>query len=95
MVIRFDENRLKDIVNREPMGVDGDAHVRNGMSESDMILENARKSMAVSGVVEDPESHVEEARKKMVQKMVEEEPGPELVLDEKGSSKEDVEEKDK
>lgn len=92
MVVRFDEDRLKEIIRGEPIGVDGDTHVPNGVSETDKILEAARKSMALAGIGDDPESVAEETKKKMVQKMVEEEPGPELAVDEKETVKPDVDE---
>lgn len=85
MVIRFDENRLKEVVNGtdDPIGVDGDppaAEVKNGVSEAEKIIEGAQKSMAHTD--EDPESVAEETQKKIIRKMEEEEPGPELTVDE-------------
>lgn len=83
MVIRFDGERLKEVINRvvEPLGVHGDpsTDLTNGVSEADKIVEGARKSMVNAGIMDNPET-VEEARKKIIRKMAEEESGPELAI---------------
>jgi protein phosphatase PTC1 len=85
MVIRFDSDRVKDVINRtvEPIGVDGDpsSNVDRGMSEADKIIEGARKSMASAGIADDPATAAK-AQEEILQKMSNEEPGPELSVNE-------------
>lgn len=87
MVIRLDSNRVKDVVNNkaDPIGVAGDlsAHVPHGVSEADKIVEGARRSMASSGLADNPE-RAEQANEEILEKMAsnsaDQEPGPELNL---------------
>ncbi|KAE8154948.1 phosphatase 2C-like domain-containing protein [Aspergillus avenaceus] len=84
MVIRFDSDRVKEVINRtaDPIGVDGDPsmNVEHGVSEADKIIEGARKSMANAGLADDAES-AEKAKEEILHKMSNEEPGPELSVD--------------
>lgn len=87
MVIRLDSNRVKDVVNNnaDPIGVDGDTTVSQGVSEADAIVEGARKNIATSGVADDPasaEKAAEETLQKMANRNAQEEPGPELQVNE-------------
>ncbi|CAG7978606.1 unnamed protein product [Penicillium salamii] len=87
MVIRLDSNRVKDVVssNADPIGVDGDNTTPQGMSEADNIVEGARKSIASSGLANDPEA-AEKATNDTLQKMAshshKQEPGPEMSINE-------------
>lgn len=84
MVIRFDTNRVRDVINRvvEPIGVIGDpANGDRNVSEADKIVEGARKSMANAGIADNPES-AEKVNEEILQKMSNDEPGPELAIDE-------------
>ncbi|KAI9928128.1 hypothetical protein ASPWEDRAFT_50597 [Aspergillus wentii DTO 134E9] len=84
MVIRFDSNRVKEVVNRtaEPIGVDGDpTNVDHGVSEADKIVEGARKSMANAGITDDAET-AEKAQGEILEKMSNDGPGPELSVNE-------------
>lgn len=84
MVVRFDMNRVKDVINRvvDPIGVIGDP-VSGGdrnISEADKIVEGARKSMANAGIADNSESP-EKVDEEILQKMSNDEPGPELSID--------------
>ncbi|CAI7646616.1 unnamed protein product [Penicillium pancosmium] len=87
MVIRLDSNRVKDVVNNKAdlIGVDGDpsANVPGGLSEADKIVEGARRSMASTGIADNPEL-AEQAHEEILEKMAssndKQEPGPELNL---------------
>ncbi|OOF93081.1 hypothetical protein ASPCADRAFT_53644 [Aspergillus carbonarius ITEM 5010] len=85
MVIRFDSDRVKDVINRvvDPIGVDGDSatSVDRGMSEADKIIEGARKSMASAGIADDPAT-AEKVQNEILQKMSNAEAGPELSVNE-------------
>ncbi|KAE8356701.1 phosphatase 2C-like domain-containing protein [Aspergillus coremiiformis] len=82
MVIRFDTDRVKEVVNRtaDPIGVAGDPsmNIEHGVSEADKIVEGARKSMANAGIADDSEM-AEKAKDEILQKMTDGEPGPELL----------------
>jgi protein phosphatase PTC1 len=88
MVIRLDSNRVKDVVNNnaDPIGVDGDNTKASGISEADKIVEGARKTIASSGLADDPEA-AEKANNETLQKMAsnnqKQEAGPELSLNER------------
>ncbi|KAL5363382.1 phosphatase 2C-like domain-containing protein [Aspergillus floccosus] len=86
MVIRFDSERVKDVVNRTagPIGVDGDMDVEHGVSEADKIVEGARKSMANAGITD--ESEAEKVKDEILHKMANDEPGPELAVNELGDA---------
>lgn len=84
MVVRFDMNRVKDVINRvvDPIGVIGDP-ISGGdrsISEADKIVEGTRKSMANAGIADTPES-AEKVNEQILEKMSNEEPGPELSID--------------
>ena len=84
MVVRFDTNRVKDVINRvvDPIGVIGDpVGGDRGISEADKIVEGARESMANAGIADTPES-AEKVNEEILQKMSDDEPGPELSIDE-------------
>lgn len=84
MVVRFDTNRVKDVINRvvDPIGVIGDpVGGDRGISEADKIVEGARQSMANAGIADTPES-AEKVNEEILQKMSDDEPGPELSIDE-------------
>lgn len=87
MVIRLDSSRVKDVVsnNANLIGVDGDNTQAQGMSEADNIVEGARKSIASSGLADNPEA-AEKATNDTLQKMAshshKQEPGPEVSLNE-------------
>ena len=87
MVIRLDSNRVKDVVSSsaDPIGVDGDNTSVRGMSEADNIVEGARKSIASSGLADDPEA-AEKVTNDTLQKMAshssKQEPGPEVSMNE-------------
>lgn len=84
MVIRFDSDRVKEVVNHatEAIGVDGDppTNAEHGVSEADKIVEGARRSMASAGI-KDTES-AEKVNEEILQKMSNDEPGPELSVNE-------------
>lgn len=84
MVIRFDSNRVKDVLNRsvDPIGVVGDPamNVDSGVSEADKIVEGTRKSMANAGIADNSET-AEKVNEEILEKMSHEEPGPELAID--------------
>jgi protein phosphatase PTC1 len=93
MVIRFDNNRVKEVVNRtvDPIGVDGDpaTHAGYGVSEADKIVEGARKSMASTEITDEAESaekiaekKAEKVTEKILQKMGDDGPGPDVPMDE-------------
>jgi protein phosphatase PTC1 len=87
MVIRLDSTRVKDVVNNnaDPIGVDGDTTISQGVSEADAIVEGARKNIATSGVADDPasaEKATEETLQKMANRNAQEEPGPEVQVNE-------------
>ncbi|PYI17657.1 PP2C-domain-containing protein [Aspergillus japonicus CBS 114.51] len=77
MVIRFDTERVKDVVNRtaEPIGVEGDQETEHGVSEADKIVESARKSMAKAGITDNPEK-AEKVQEEILEKMANERPEP-------------------
>ncbi|RAL14576.1 type 2C protein phosphatase PTC1 [Aspergillus homomorphus CBS 101889] len=77
MVIRFDTDRVKEVVNRtaEPIGVEGDQDTEHGVSEADKIVEAARKSMAKAGLADNPEK-AEKAQEEILEKMASEQPEP-------------------
>ncbi|PWY66068.1 PP2C-domain-containing protein [Aspergillus heteromorphus CBS 117.55] len=82
MVIRFNSNRVKEVINRtaDLIGVDGDppTNVERGVSEADKIIEGARKSMASAGIADDPQT-AEKVTEEILQKMsTDSEPGPEV-----------------
>lgn len=84
MVIRLDSTRVKEIANHstEHMGVDGDpTNAERGVSETDRIVEGARRSMASAGLADDNES-AEKVNEEILQKMSDDEPGPELSVNE-------------
>lgn len=84
MVVRFDTDRVKDVINRvvDPIGVIGDpVGGDRGISEADKIVEGARQSMANAGIADTPES-AEKVNEEILQKMSDDEPGPELSIDE-------------
>lgn len=84
MVVRFDTNRVKDVINRvvDPIGVIGDpVGGDRGISEADKIVEGARQSMANAGIADTPES-AEKVNEEILQKISDDEPGPELSIDE-------------
>lgn len=85
MVIRLNTNRVKDVVNRsaDPVGVDGDlpTTAKNRVSETDKIVEGARRSMASAGLTDDTET-AEKVNDEILQKMSDDEPGPELSVNE-------------
>ncbi|PYH87808.1 PP2C-domain-containing protein [Aspergillus ellipticus CBS 707.79] len=86
MVIRFDSNRVKGVINRTAdfIGVDGDppTNVERGVSEADKIIEGARMSMASAGIADDPQT-AEKVTEEILQKMsTDGEPGPELPVNE-------------
>lgn len=84
MVIRFDTNRVRDVVNRsvDPIGVVGDpaTNTDRGVSEADKIVEGTRKSMANAGISDNSET-AEKVNEEILEKMSHEEPGPELAID--------------
>jgi protein phosphatase PTC1 len=87
MVIRLDSTRVKDVVNNnaDPIGVDGDTTISQGVSEADAIVEGARKNIATSGVADDPataEKANEETLQKMANRNAQEELGPEVQVNE-------------
>jgi protein phosphatase PTC1 len=49
MVVRFDANLIRDVVERrsEPIGVEGDpsSQIKGGISEADKIVEGAKKKL--------------------------------------------------
>ncbi|PKX97635.1 type 2C protein phosphatase PTC1 [Aspergillus novofumigatus IBT 16806] len=84
MVIRFDNNRVKEVVNRtvDPIGVDGDpaTHAGYGVSEADKIVEGARKSMANTEITDDAEP-AEKVMDEVLQKMADDGPGPDVPIE--------------
>lgn len=84
MVIRFDNNRVKEVVNRavDPIGVDGDpvTHVGYRVSEADKIVEGARKSMANTEITDNVEP-AEKVMDEVLQKMADDGPGPEIPIE--------------
>jgi protein phosphatase PTC1 len=84
MVIRFDNNRVKEVVNRtvDPIGVDGDpaTHAGYGVSEADKIVEGARKGMANTEITDDAEL-AEKVREEVLQKMGDDGPGPDVPIE--------------
>lgn len=84
MVIRFDSTRVKEIASHatEHVGVDGDpTNTERGVSETDKIVEGARRSMASAGLADDNET-AEKVNEEILQKMSNDEPGPELSVNE-------------
>ncbi|RHZ66491.1 type 2C protein phosphatase PTC1 [Aspergillus thermomutatus] len=85
MVIRFDNSRVKEVVNRtvDPIGVAGDptTHAGYGVSEADKIVEGARKSMASAEITDVPET-AEKVTEEVLQKMAGDGPGPDVPIDE-------------
>ncbi|KAF2817221.1 PP2C-domain-containing protein [Mytilinidion resinicola] len=74
MIVRFDNNALKQRKNESSMGVDGDhLTAKGGISEADAIVSQARKQLGG----ESGES-VEKAASEMIVEEEEAEPGPEL-----------------
>ncbi|KAF2503046.1 PP2C-domain-containing protein [Lophium mytilinum] len=74
MVVRFDNNALKQRKNESSMGVDGDhLTAKGGISEADAIVSQARKQLGG----ESGES-IEKAASEMIVEEEESEPGPEL-----------------
>ncbi|RHZ68057.1 hypothetical protein CDV55_105654 [Aspergillus turcosus] len=93
MVIRFDNNRVKEVVNRtvDPIGVDGDpaTHAGYGVSEADKIVEGARKSMASTEITDDAETAektAENVTEEVLQKMADGGPGPDVPIDERNET---------
>ncbi|KAF9893237.1 Protein phosphatase 2C 1 [Aspergillus nanangensis] len=82
MVIRFDTERVKEVVNRtaDPIGVHGDSttNIEHRMSETDKIVEGARKSMASAGITD--ESKAEKVKDDILHKMASDESSPEPAV---------------
>lgn len=76
MVVRFDNKALRQRKNEAAMGVDGDqATIKGGVSESEAIVAQARKSISES------EHSAEKAGAEIIMEEAEAEPGPELSID--------------
>jgi len=73
MVVRFDNNALKQRKHESSMGVDGDhLTAKGGISEADAIVSQARKQLG------DSSEPLEKAASEMIVEEEEQEPGPEL-----------------
>lgn len=90
MVIRLDSNRVKNVINHnvDPIGLEGDSDsalgTAPGMSEADKIVEGARKTIASSGLADDPET-AEKTNSQTLEKMAshgKQDPGPEISIPE-------------
>lgn len=85
MVIRFDAGRVKEVANQstEPIGVDVEppTSTDRGVSETDKIVEGARRSMQSAGLTDNTET-AEKVNEEILQKMSDDEPGPELSVNE-------------
>ena len=81
MVVRFDSQALKQAMEHrtKPIGVEGDAMSKGSMSETDALVNEARKSMQIDGV--NVEEHIHKISQEIIREEEEKEPGPELNLD--------------
>lgn len=92
MVVRFNRSALQDTVESraEPIGVEGDpATLQGGISESEAILNAAKKGMPVETA--DSAAEIERIKSEMIHEVEEAEPGPELDPDGLAKAKEKAE----
>jgi protein phosphatase PTC1 len=76
MIVRFDNNALKQRKNESSMAIEGDYLTsKGGISEADAIVSQARKTLG------EPTESIEKAASEMIVEEEEQEPGPELNVE--------------
>ena len=83
MVVRFDNKAIKQAIERkvDPIGVEGDpTSKKGGISETDAIIKEARKSLSIPDGV-DVDEEIARISQEIIREEEAKESGPELKLD--------------